>query len=86
MDQERWRGWAAVFCGAALTGLAGCGGGGGGSTVGLGTSTSDAAAVATAAIEALHGQDLGGRDMVVNLAKPMVPRAAPAGGYGGNRH
>jgi hypothetical protein len=45
IDQERWRGWAAAFCGAALTGLAGCGGGGGGSTVGLGTSTSDAAAV-----------------------------------------
>ena len=44
------------------------------------------AAEATAAIEALHGQDLGGRDMVVNLAKPMAPRAPRAGGYGGNRH
>lgn len=44
MEQERWRGWALVFCGAALTGLAGCGGGGGGSssTAGLATSTTDA--------------------------------------------
>ena len=44
------------------------------------------AAEATAAIDALHGQDLGGRDMVVNVATPMEPRAAHAGGYGGNRH
>ncbi|MEJ7932042.1 RNA-binding protein [Ramlibacter sp. AN1015] len=44
------------------------------------------AAEATAAIAALHGQGLGGRDMVVNVAKPMEPRSAHAGGYGGNRH
>ena len=44
------------------------------------------AAEATAAIDALHGQDLGGRDMVVNIAKPMEPRAPRAGGYGGNRY
>lgn len=44
------------------------------------------AAEATAAINALHGQDLGGRDMVVNVAKPMEPRAPRAGGYGGNRY
>jgi RNA recognition motif-containing protein len=44
------------------------------------------AAEATAAIDALHGQDLGGRDMVVNVAKPMEPRAPRAGGYGGNRY
>jgi len=30
MEQERWRRWALLFCGAALAGLAGCGGGGGG--------------------------------------------------------
>jgi RNA recognition motif-containing protein len=41
---------------------------------------------AAAAIAGLHGQDLGGRDMVVNVAKPMEPRAPRAGGYGGNRH
>jgi RNA recognition motif-containing protein len=44
------------------------------------------AAEATAAIDALHGQNLGGRDMVVNVAKPMEPRAPRAGGYGGNRY
>ena len=44
------------------------------------------AAEAAAAIQALHGQDLGGRDMVVNIAKPMEARAPRAGGYGGNRY
>jgi cold-inducible RNA-binding protein len=44
------------------------------------------AAEATAAIKALHGRDLGGRDMVVNVAKPMEARAPRAGGYGGNRY
>lgn len=29
---------------------------------------------AQAAIEALHGSDLNGRDMVVNVAKPRAPR------------
>jgi cold-inducible RNA-binding protein len=29
---------------------------------------------ATAAIEGMHGHDLDGRDMVVNIAKPMEPR------------
>jgi len=37
------------------------------------------AAEATAAIAALHGHDLGGRDMVVNIAKPMEARAPRAG-------
>ena len=41
---------------------------------------------AAAAISALHGRDLGGRDMVVNVAKPMEPRAPRAGGNGGNRY
>ncbi|HYD75817.1 RNA-binding protein [Ramlibacter sp.] len=40
-------------------------------------------AEAQAAIQGLHGQDVGGRDMVVNEAKPMEPRAPRAGGYGG---
>ncbi len=44
------------------------------------------AAEANAAVQALHGQDIGGRDMVVNIAKPMEPRAPRAGGYGGNRY
>ena len=40
---------------------------------------------ATAAIGGMHGQDIGGRDMVVNEAKPMEPRAPRAGGYGGSQ-
>ncbi|TFZ04439.1 RNA recognition motif domain-containing protein [Ramlibacter rhizophilus] len=43
-------------------------------------------AEATAAIQGLHGRDLGGRDMVVNVAKPMEARAPRSGGYGGNRY
>lgn len=42
---------------------------------------------ATAAISGMHGQDMGGRDMVVNEAKPMESRAPRSGGYGGgNRY
>lgn len=45
------------------------------------------AAEATAATKALHGRDLGGRDMVVNVARPMEARAPRAGGNtGGNRY
>ena len=36
-----------------------------------------------AAIEALNGSDLGGRNLTVNLAKPREDR--PRGGGGGNR-
>ena len=44
-------------------------------------------AEANAAIQGLHGQAIGGRDMVVNEAKPMEPRAPRSGGYGiGNRY
>jgi len=44
-------------------------------------------AEANAAIQGLHGQDVGGRDMVVNEAKPMENRAPRSGGYGGgNRY
>ena len=43
-------------------------------------------AEANAAVKALHGQDLSGRDMVVNVAKPMEARSPRAGGYGGNRY
>ena len=45
------------------------------------------AAEAQAAVAGLHGQDLGGRDMVVNIAKPMEARPPRSGGgYGGNRY
>ena len=57
-----------------------------GQSKGFGFVEMGTAAEAAAAIQALHGQDLGGRDMVVNVAKPMEARAPRAGGYGGNRY
>jgi len=57
-----------------------------GQSKGFGFVEMGTAAEAAAAIQALHGQDLGGRDMVVNIAKPMEARAPRAGGYGGNRY
>jgi RNA recognition motif-containing protein len=39
---------------------------------------------AEAAIRGLHGQNVGGRDMVVNVARPMEPRTG-GGGFGGGR-
>jgi len=53
-----------------------------GQSKGFGFVEMGSAAEATAAIAGLHGQDLGGRDMVVNLARPMEPRAPRAGGFG----
>ena len=40
-------------------------------------------AEAQAAIQCVHGQNFGGRDLVVNEARPMEPRAPRTGGYGG---
>ncbi|WP_404298913.1 RNA recognition motif domain-containing protein [Alicycliphilus denitrificans] len=57
-----------------------------GRSKGFGFVEMSTAAEANAAVEALHGQDLGGRDMVVNVAKPMEARPPRAGGYGGNRY
>jgi RNA recognition motif-containing protein len=57
-----------------------------GRSKGFGFVEMSTAAEASAAVQALHGQDLGGRDMVVNIAKPMEARAPRAGGYGGNRY
>ncbi len=42
------------------------------------------AAQARAAIEALNGANVGGRDLTVNEAKAREPRAG-GGGFGGNR-
>lgn len=39
---------------------------------------------AAAAIEKLNGQDMGGRSLVVNEARPMEPRTG-GGGFGGGR-
>lgn len=40
-------------------------------------------AEAQAAIQGLHGQQLSGRSLVVNEARPMEPRPPRSGGYGG---
>ena len=40
-------------------------------------------AEAQAAINGMHGQALGGRNVVVNEARPMEPRPPRSGGYGG---
>jgi len=46
-------------------------------------------AEAKAAIQGMNGQDVGGRGLVVNEARPMEPRGPRSGGggggYGGNR-
>ena len=40
-------------------------------------------AEAQAAIQGLHGKNHGGRDLVVNEARPMEPRPPRSGGFGG---
>lgn len=40
-------------------------------------------AEAQAAISAMNGQQVGGRGLVVNEARPMEPRPPRSGGYGG---
>ena len=40
---------------------------------------------AQAAIEMLNGKDFGGRNLTVNEARPLEPRAPRAGGFGGGR-
>ena len=42
-------------------------------------------AEAQAAIQGLPGQNYGGRDLVVNEARPMEPRPPRSGGFGGGR-
>jgi len=42
-------------------------------------------AQAQAAIAGMHGQELGGRAVVVNEARPAEPRAPREGGFGGGR-
>jgi len=41
------------------------------------------ASSAKAAIEALNGANVGGRDLTVNEARPREPRSGGGGGYGG---
>ena len=42
-------------------------------------------AEAQAAIQGAHGQNYGGRDLVVNIARPMEARPPRSGGFGGDR-
>ena len=41
-------------------------------------------AEAQAAIQGMNGQSVGGRNMVVNEARPMEPRPPRSGGFGGS--
>jgi len=52
---------------------------------GFGFVEMSSAAEAEAAINALNGQDHGGRALTVNEAKPREPRGGGRGGYGGGR-
>jgi RNA recognition motif-containing protein len=54
-----------------------------GRSKGFGFVEMSTAAEANAAIQGLNGQDIGGRGMVVNEAKPMESRPPRSGGYGG---
>ena len=42
-------------------------------------------AEAEAAIRGMNGQNVEGRDMVVNIARPMEPRTGGGGGFSGGR-
>jgi RNA recognition motif-containing protein len=50
-----------------------------GRSKGFGFVEMSTAAEANAAVDALHGRDVGGRDMVVNIARPMEARPPRAG-------
>ena len=54
-----------------------------GRSTGFGVVEMGSDAEAQAAIQGVHGQNFGGRDLVVNEARPMEPRAPRTGGYGG---
>ena len=56
-----------------------------GRSKGFGFVEMGSAAEAQAAISGVHGQQFGGRDLVVNIARPMEPRPPRGGGYGGGR-
>ena len=47
---------------------------------GFGFVEMSSAAEAEAAIAALNGKNVGGRDMTVNIARPMEPRSSNGGG------
>jgi cold-inducible RNA-binding protein len=54
-----------------------------GRSKGVGFVEMSSQAEANAAIQGMNGQDVGGRGMIVNEAKPMESRPPRTGGYGG---
>ena len=56
-----------------------------GRSKGFGFVEMGSAAEAQAAIDGLHGRDMGGRDLTVNIARPPEPRSGGGGGGGGGR-
>ena len=54
-----------------------------GRSKGFGFVEMGSAAEAQAAIDGAHGKNFGGRDLTVNIARPMEPRAPRSGGGGG---
>jgi RNA recognition motif-containing protein len=56
-----------------------------GRSKGFGFVEMSSSAEAQSAIQGLNGQSHGGRDLVVNEARPMEPRTGGNGGFGGQR-
>lgn len=58
-----------------------------GRSKGFGFVEMGSAAEAEAAIQGLHGKNVGGRDLTVNIARPMEarPPRSGGGGFGGGR-
>jgi len=54
-----------------------------GRSKGFGFVEMSSAEEAQAAIQALHGKNMGGRDLTVNIARPMEARPPRNGGFGG---
>lgn len=54
-----------------------------GRSKGFGFVEMSSAQEAQAAIEGLHGKNMGGRDLTVNIARPMEARPPRSGGFGG---
>lgn len=54
-----------------------------GRSKGFGFVEMGSAAEAQAAINGVNGKSFGGRDLVVNVARPMEARAPRSGGFGG---
>jgi len=56
-----------------------------GRSKGFGFVEMSSAEEAQAAIAGLHGRNMGGRDLTVNIARPMEARPPRSGGFGGDR-